>query len=52
MKSIFAHNLAGFEVYFVPDPTLQKGQAKMFVHPEDYKMLHDKFEVEKSTPEK
>jgi len=52
MKHIFAHNLAGFEVFFVPDPTLEKGRAKMFVHPEDYKMLYEKFEVEDTTTKK
>ena len=41
---IFAENLAGFRVYFVSDPTLERGEAKMFMNPDDYEEMKLKME--------
>ena len=41
---IFAENLAGFRVYFVSDPTLERGRAKMFMNPDDYEEMKLKME--------
>lgn len=43
---IFADNLAGFKVFFVADPTCGRGQAKMLMHPEDYKEMKDRMQTQ------
>ena len=43
---IFSDQLAGFQVFFVSDPTLEKGKAKMFLHPDDYADMKDKLQTQ------
>lgn len=43
---IFVDHFAGFEIFFVSDPSVTRGRAKMFLHPDDYAELKDKSQTQ------